>query len=254
MDLVGKSAVITGGAKGIGRETAIQFARAGARVALLDWDETAVFETALEINGHFGKDTAVSLHGDASNEDTVVKILDSAASTFGHVDTLVANAGVLWKDRDTSVIEIDAADWDRVLSVNLKAPFLLTKHGIPHLMKHGGGSIILIGGISAFAGSVTGQDALAASKSGLNGLSKSIAVQFGPEHIRCNVIHPGLVDTPQQEHYLDADSRHAYAASLPLRRLGQAGDIAPAAVFLASDASSWMTGTELVLDGGFSAG
>jgi len=254
MRLEGKSAVITGGAKGIGRETAIHFARQGAKVTLLDWDENAAFESALEINGHFGKGTAVSVHGDAANEAMVEEALAKAAESFGHVDTLVANAGVLWKDRDTSVIEIDAADWDAILAVNLKGPFLLTKHGIPHLMKAGGGSIILIGGVSAFAGSITGQDALSASKSGLKGLAKSIAVQFGPEHIRCNVIHPGLVDTPGQSHYLDDDSRHAHAANLPLRRLGQAGDIAPAAVFLASEESSWMTGTELILDGGFSAG
>mgnify|MGYP000869357896 CR=1 FL=1 len=139
---------------------------------------------------------------------------------FGKLDILYANAGVLWKDRDRSVIETTEANWDIVQAINLKGPFFLTKHGIPELKKAGGGSIILVGSISALVGFTLAQDSYTCAKGALISLAKSLAVQFGPDHIRCNIIHPGMVDTPLQAPYLDDNKKRAIAAELPLRRLG----------------------------------
>lgn len=251
MRLEGKVAFITGGGKGIGREAGIVFAKEGAKVALMDSDDLAGRETAMEINGHGGE--ALFLHGDASSEEAVQKALDEAAVKFGAIHVLYANAGVLWKHRDSSVLDTDAETWDAVLAINTKGPFFLAKHGIPHMIRSGGGSVILVGGVAACAGAVLSSDAFVASKSALTGLNKSLAVQFGPEQIRCNIIHPGLVDTPMQEPYLDEHSRHELASALPLRRIGVARDIANAALFLASDESNWITGTEIIVDGGYLA-
>jgi NAD(P)-dependent dehydrogenase (short-subunit alcohol dehydrogenase family) len=129
----------------------------------------------------------------------------------------------------------------------------LTKHGIPYLQKFGGGSIILVGSISALVGFTLAQDSYTCAKGALISLCKSLAVQFGPDNIRCNIIHPGMVDTPLQEPYLTPEKKEAIGDSLPLKRLGKPEDIAKTALFLASDESSWMTGAELIVDGGFIA-
>ena len=252
MRLEGKVAFITGGGKGMGREAGILFAKEGAKVVLMDLDDLAGRETAMEINGHDGE--AHFIKGDAADEAVLQAALDEAAEKYGALHILYANAGVLWKQVDSSVLDTSGETWDKVMTINTKGPFLLAKHGIPHLIRAKGGSIILVGGVAACAGSVLASDAFVASKAALAGMCKSIAVQFGPEQVRCNIIHPGLVDTPMQEHYLDERSRHEIASSLPLRRIGRARDIAHAALFLASDESSWMTGAELVIDGGFLAG
>ncbi|MGH7350128.1 MAG: SDR family NAD(P)-dependent oxidoreductase, partial [Candidatus Rokuibacteriota bacterium] len=172
---------------------------------------------------------------------------------FGALHVLYNNAGVLWKDRDRSVLETDGEQWDRVMAINLKSVFWVTKHGIPHLRAAGGGSIILVGSVSALAGFTRAQDAYTAAKGALISLNKSLAIQFARDHIRSNVIHPGIVETPLQAPYLDDALRAEFKTAIPLGRIGRPRDIANAALFLASDESSFMTGAEMIIDGGFMA-
>lgn len=249
--LHGKVSIITGAGMGMGREAARLFAENGSSVVVLDVDPAAGAETVGLVEQAGGR--AHFVQGDVSEEGAVASAVAKAVDAFGAVHVLYANAGVLWKDRDKSVVDTTVENWDRVQAINLRGPFLLAKHGIPELKKAGGGSIIFVGSISALAGFSLAQDSYTAAKSALIGLSRSLAVQFGPDRIRCNVIHPGMIDTPLQAPYLDEAKKKAIAESLPLRRLGVARDIANAALFLASDESSFMTGAEMIVDGGFIA-
>lgn len=251
MRLKNKVAIVTGAGLGMGREGALVFAREGASVIVFDISEKDGKETVAHVTKEGG--TAIFVKGDASEEADVKRAIDEGVAAFGKLNILYANAGVLWKDRDKSVIETSVENWDRVQAINLRGPFLLAKHGIPHLQKAGGGSIILVGSISALAGFTLAQDSYTSAKSALIGLNKSLAVQFGPDNIRSNVIHPGMIDTPLQAPYLDEEKKKAIADSLPIKRLGVARDIANAALFLASDESSFMTGAEMIVDGGFIA-
>src|ERR671930_222492 len=224
--LNGKVALITGAGMGMGRECAVLFAEEGARVVI----------------------------GDVAVESDVARMVAEAVGRFGALHVLHNNAGVLWKDRDRSVLETDEKWWDRVMAINLKSVFWVTKHGIPHLKTAGGGSIILMGSVSALAGFTRAQDAYTAAKGALISLTKSLAIQFAKDKIRCNVIHPGIVDTPLQAPYLTPAIRKEFETGIPLGRIAQPREIAYVALFLASDESSFMTGAELVVDGGFTAG
>ena len=251
MRLKDKVAIITGAGLGMGREGALVFAREGAKVIAFDISEDAGHETVALIEKAGGQ--AMFVKGDVSEEADVKRAIDEGVAKFGKLNILYANAGVLWKDRDKSVIETTVENWDRVQAINLRGPFLLTKHGIPHLQKSGGGSIIFVGSISALVGFTLAQDSYTSAKSALIGLNKSLAVQFGGDNIRSNIIHPGMIDTPLQAPYLDDAKKKAIGDSLPIQRLGVARDIANAALFLASDESSFMTGAEMVIAGGFYA-
>ncbi len=251
MRLKDKVAIITGAGLGMGREASILFAQEGAKVVVFDLNAEAAKETAGIIEKNGGK--ALVVVGNVAKEADVKRCVEEAVAKFGKLDILYANAGVLWKDRDKSVIETTEENWDLVQAINLKGPFFLTKHGIPELQKAGGGSIILVGSISALAGFTLAQDSYTCAKGALISLNKSLAVQFGPDNIRCNVIHPGMIDTPLQAPYLTPEKKKAIGDSLPMKRLGVARDIANAALFLASDDSCWMTGAEMIVDGGFIA-
>lgn len=251
MRLKNKVAIITGAGMGMGREAALLFAKEGAAVVIADVNDAAGKDTLHAIEQQGGR--AVFVHCDVAKESDVKSAVDAAVQAFGTLHILYANAGVLWKDQDRSVIETTEENWDLVQAINLKGAFFLTKHGIPHLQKAGGGSIILVGSISALVGFTLAQDSYTCAKGALISLAKSLAVQFGPDNIRCNIIHPGMVDTPLQAPYLTEEKKRAIAESLPLRRLGTPQDIAQLALFLASDESSWITGAEIVIDGGFIA-
>ena len=250
--LAGKVALVTGGGKGIGREAAVLFAAEGARVVVADVDGTAAGETAALVARAGGE--ALAAVGDVAVESDVARMIDEGVRRFGALHVLDNNAGVLWKDRDRSVLETDERWWDRVMAVNLKSVFWVTKHGIPHLQRAGGGSIVMMGSVSALAGFTRAQDAYTAAKGALISLTKSLAIQFARDRIRCNIIHPGIVDTPLQAPYLTEALRKEFETGIPLGRIATPREIAQVALFLASDESSYMTGAELVVDGGFTAG
>ena len=244
--------LVTGAGKGIGQAVAVLFAEEGARIVGADVDEKAAKETVARVEGVGGE--ALAVVGDVSVEDDVARMIDEGVRRFGALHVLDNNAGVLWKDRDRSVLETDGRWWDRVMAINLKSVFWVTKHGIPHLQRAGGGSIIMMGSVSALAGFTRAQDAYTAAKGALISLTKSLAIQFAKDRIRCNIIHPGIVDTPLQAPYLDEAVRKEFETGIPLGRIAQPREIAQVALFLASDESSYMTGAELVVDGGFTAG
>ena len=251
MRLQGKVALVTGAGMGQGREGALLFAQHGARVVVADVDAAAAADTVRTIEQAGGEALAVA--GDVSVERDVERMVSDGVRRFGALHVLYNNAGVLWKDRDRSVLGTDGAQWDRVMAINLKSVFWVTKYGIPHLRTSGGGSIILVGSVSALAGFTRAQDAYTAAKGALVSLNKSLAIQFARDGIRSNVIHPGIIETPLQAPYLNDELRAEFKTAIPLGRIGQPRDIANAALFLASDESSFMTGAEMIIDGGFMA-
>ena len=250
--LRGKVAFITGAGAGMGREAAVLFAEEGARLVVADIDKAAAAETVKKVEAVGGE--AVAVDGDVAVETDVQRMIARGVERFGGLHVLYNNAGVLWKDRDRSVLETDEKWWDRVMAINLKSVFWVTKHGIPHLRAARGGSIIMMGSVSALAGFTRAQDAYTAAKGALISLTKSLAIQFARDNIRCNVIHPGIVDTPLQAPYLTDAIRKEFETGIPLGRIARPREIAYVALFLASDESSFMTGAELVVDGGFTAG
>jgi len=249
--LEGKVAFITGAGMGMGREAAILFARHGARIGVADLNKAAAEETVRLVTEAGGQ--AVATVGDVAVEADVRRMIEETVGRFGALHILYNNAGVLWKDRDRSVLETDETWWDRVMAINLKAVFWVTKHGIPHLRAAGGGAVINVGSVSALVGFTRAQDAYTAAKGALIALTKSLAIQFARDRIRCNVIHPGIVDTPLQAPYLTDELRKEFETGIPLGRIAHPREIAFAALFLASDESAFMTGAELVVDGGFTA-
>ena len=250
--LKGKVALITGAGMGMGREASVLFAEEGARIIVADIDGVAAQGTVELVEKAGGQ--AVAVTGDVAVETDVRRMIDEGVRRFGALHVLYNNAGVLWKDRDRSVLETDEKWWDRVMAINLKSVVWVTKYGIPHLRTAGGGSIVMMGSVSALAGFTRAQDAYTAAKGALISLTKSLAIQFAKDRIRCNVIHPGIVDTPLQAPYLTEAIRREFETGIPLGRIAQPREIAYVALFLASDESSFMTGAELVVDGGFTAG
>ncbi len=244
-------AFITGAAKGQGAAAATLFARHGARVVVADIDE-AGSALAREIEAAGGQ--ALFVRGDVGVEADVRAMVEAAVERFGALHILYHNAGVLWKDRDRSVVDTEEQWWDRVMAINLKGAFFTCKYGIPHLVRAGGGSIILVGSVSALRGFTLPQDAYTASKGALISLTKSLAVQYAGQGIRANIIHPGIVETPMQAPYLaDPNKRTAFESATPLGRIARPEEIASVALFLASDESSYVTGAEIVVDGGYTA-
>ncbi len=252
MRLKGKVAFITGAGMGQGREAAILFAREGARVIVGDISSKAGLETVRRIERRGGK--AIFAEGDVGVERDVKRMIDTGVKKFGALHILYNNAGVLWKDRDRSVTETTEPNWDRVMAINLKGPFFVAKFGIPYLIRSGGGSIINIGSVSALCGFTVAQDAYTSAKGALISLTRSLAIQFARHNIRCNIIHPGIIATPMQAPYLkDPKKRKSFEDSIPLGRIAHPREIANVALFLASDESSYVTGTEIIADGGFCA-
>jgi len=252
MRLQGKVALITGAGMGQGREGALLFAEHGARVVVADVNGDAAADTVRTIERAGG--AAVAVAGDVSSERDVERIVATAVERFGGLHILYNNAGVLWKDRDRSVLETSEENWDRVQAINLKGPFFVAKHGIPHLIRAGGGSVINVGSVSALCGFTLAQDSYTAAKGALISLTKSIAIQFARQNVRCNIIHPGIIETPMQAPYLkDPAKRKSFEDGIPLGRIAHPREIAHVALFLASDESSYVTGAEIAVDGGFTA-
>lgn len=252
MRLRGKVAFITGAGMGQGREGALLFAKEGARVVVADVNGRAAADTARTIERRGGQ--ALAVQGDVGVEADVDRMIAAGVKRFRALHVLYNNAGVLWKDRDKSVLDTDETNWDRVQAINLKGPFFVAKHGIPHLIRAGGGSVINIGSVSALAGFTTAQDSYTSAKGALISLTRSLAIQFARQNVRCNIIHPGIIETPMQAPYLkDAKKRKSFEEAIPLGRIAHPREIASVALFLASEDSSYVTGTEIVADGGFMA-
>ena len=252
MRLHGRVAFITGAGMGQGREGALLFAKEGARVAVADVNGDAAAETARLIAQAGGE--ALAVVGNVGVERDVERMIRETVARFGALHVLYNNAGVLWKDVDRSVLETSEESWDRVQAINLKGPFFVAKHGIPHLVRAGGGSVINVGSVSALCGFTVAQDSYTSSKGALIALTKSLAIQFARQNVRCNIIHPGIIETPMQAPYLaDPAKRRSFEEGIPLGRIAQPREIAYVALFLASDESSYVTGAEIVADGGFTA-
>jgi NAD(P)-dependent dehydrogenase (short-subunit alcohol dehydrogenase family) len=247
MRLKDRVCLITGAGSGMGRASALLFAREGARIVALDVDEPAGRETVAQVERQGGN--AVFSRCDVGVESDVARSVEAGVSAFGGLDVLFNNAGVLWRDRDFEVTRTLEATWDRVMAINLKGPVWVCKHGIPELIKRGGGSIVTTSSVSALRGYKRAQDAYTSAKGALISLTRSLAVVYGDRGIRANVIHPGMVDTPMQRE-LGPEVREAIARAVPLGRMAQPEDIARVALFLASDESSYITGAEIVVDGG----
>src|SRR5438128_1112214 len=250
--LAGRVAFITGSGMGIGREAAVLFAEEGAGVVVADIDAKAAKETVALVERRGGR--ALATTGDVAIETDVRRMVEDGARPFGRLDVLYNNAGVLWKDRDRPVLEADGEWWGRVVALHPKAAFWVAKYGIPELQRAGGGSVILMGSVSALVGFSRAQDAYTAAKGALISLTKSLAIQFAKDRIRCNIIHPGIVDTPLQAPYLTDALRKEFETGIPLGRIARPREITSVALFLASDDSSFMTGAELIVDGGFTDG
>ena len=252
MRLSRKIAFITGAGMGQGREGALLFAKEGARVAVADVNGDAAAETALLIAQAGGE--ALAVVGSVGVERDVERMIGEAVGRFGALHVLYNNAGMLWKDVDRSVLETSEESWDRVQAINLKGPFFVAKHGIPHLIRAGGGSVINVGSVSALCGFTVAQDSYTSSKGALISLTKSLAIQFARQNVRCNIIHPGIIETPMQAPYLaDPAKRRSFEEGIPLGRIAHPREIAHVALFLASDESSYVTGAEIAADGGFTA-
>ena len=248
MRLEGKVAIVTGGARGQGAAEARLLAEEGAKVVIGDVLDQEGSKVAAEI-AEAGQD-AIYLHLDVTSEEDWRHAIETAVSSFGKLNVLVNNAAI-W--RKGTVEETTTEHWDAVLEVNAKGVFLGTKLAIPEMRKAGGGSIINISSTGGLVGSPR-SSAYIASKGAVRLFTKATAIQYGAEGIRANSLHPGVVDTAMGEQvFPEGKSREAAIANNVLGRLGTPEDIAYGVLYLASDESSFVTGSELVIDGGFTA-
>jgi len=247
--LDGKVAVITGAGGGMGREAAILFTEEGASVCVADVDGLAAEETVSLCPGE-----AFSVEVDVADEEGVAAVYDQTSEGFGGVDVLYNNAGVSPGD-DASVLETSVEAWERVQDINAKGVFLCCKHGIPHLLKRGGGSVINVASFVAIVGAATSQISYTASKGAVLAMSRELAVQFARDGVRVNALCPGPVETPLLLSIFGDDpaALERRRTHWPTGRLAQPREIVNAALFLASDESSYVTGTTFLADGGLTA-
>lgn len=239
-----KIAVITGSGKGLGEAMALLFSREGAKIVVFDIDERAGRETVAQIREQSGE--AIFVQGDVSKSDDAVRLIGRAVDAYDRVDVLVNNAGI---HVDKTVADTTEAEWDEILGVNLKGYFLCSKAAIPQMRRQGGGNIICISSISGLIGQLN-QAAYNASKHGIIGLVRCMAYDHAQENIRANAICPGVMNTPlvasvPEEHIAP------YRKANLLERFAEPIEVANAALFLASDESSHVTGSVMVVDGGY---
>ena len=249
MRLEGKVAIITGGARGQGATEARMFAQEGAKVVIGDVRDELGMQVEAEIRELGGE--AVYLHLDVTSEDDWDRAIQTAEDRFGKVDVLVNNAAIVLRK---NIEETTGEDWDNIMEVNAKGVFLGTRAAIPAMRRAGGGSIINISSISGLVS--IGPPAYIATKGAVRLFTKSTAIQHAADNIRANSIHPGSVDTDMRRDGLTSQTPEEIQArvdQIPLGRVGTTEDISYGALFLASDESSFMTGSELVIDGGYTA-
>lgn len=251
MDLAGKTAVVTGGAMGIGFGIAYRLAEAGANVVIVDTNENAGTATVNELSGNNWK--AMFVKADVADEKQVSNMIDEAKKTYGTIDILVNNAGIY---PNTPVMQMQEKDFERVLSINLKGVFFCTKAAAQQMIKQGsGGKIINVTSIDAIHPSMVGLATYDASKHGVWGFTKNVALELAPHKIWVNAIAPGGINTPGTGAGKPANKEmeemmKPFLAKIPMHRMGEPDDIGKVALFLASDLSSYMTGSQIVVDGG----
>jgi NAD(P)-dependent dehydrogenase (short-subunit alcohol dehydrogenase family) len=232
----------------MGRVATHAFVREGARVVAVDVNPAAVHETVASLQGK-----ALAATADVTRETDVAVCVKTAVDSFGKLDVLYNNAGI-FDEADESVLTTTDAIWDRTMAINVKGLAFCCKHGIPELIKAGGGSVINIASFVALVGCTVPQDAYTASKGAVIALTKSLAVQFGPKGIRSNAICPGPIETPLMRDLLkDENKKRVRLNRIPMGRFGHADDIVSLAIYLASDESSWTNGAALVVDGGITS-
>jgi NAD(P)-dependent dehydrogenase (short-subunit alcohol dehydrogenase family) len=245
--LDGKVAVITGAAGGIGRESARRFAAEGASVCVVDVADEAGERVAAEVDGLY-------VHADVTDPDDVQAMYAAAAERFGGIDVLFNNAGIAPAD-DVSALDTSVEAWRRVQDVNLTSVFLCCKHGIPHLLERGGGSVVNTASFVAVMGAATSQISYTASKGGVLALSRELGVELARRGVRVNALCPGPVNTPLLQELFAKDPAKAARrlVHLPMGRFAEAAEIAAAACFLASDDASYITAGTFLVDGGLTA-
>ena len=250
MRLQGIVAVITGGASGMGRSTALLFAREGAKVVVGDVDVGA--GASLEVEAAAAGGVVAFQRCDVSVESDVAALVAEAESRFGKLDTIFNKAGI--EQPVTPSDQVTEALFERVIDINLKGCFFGCKHAIPALLRNGGGTIVNNSSVSAFA-NVGGNLSYAASKGGIMSMTRVIAIEYASRNIRCNAINPGVIDTGMNQRNLDlakdpAELEQKWRSITPLGRMGTGDEIGEAVLFLASRQSSFVTGIGLVIDGG----
>jgi NAD(P)-dependent dehydrogenase (short-subunit alcohol dehydrogenase family) len=246
--LDGKVCVITGAGGGMGREAALLFCKEGASVCAADIDRAAAEQTASDASEAFAVEV------DVADSESVRRMYDETAARYGGIDVLYNNAGISPAD-DGSILETEADAWQRVQDVNTKGVYLCCKYGIPHLLERGGGSVINVASFVALVGAATSQISYTASKGAVLSLSRELAVQFARQGVRVNALCPGPVETPLLLRIF-GDDPAAYErrrVHLPMGRLAKPREIVNAALFLASDEASYVTGATFLVDGGLTA-
>lgn len=246
-NFAGKVAFVTGAANGIGRATALAFAREGAAVVVADVSEQGNQETARMIEDLGGRVLAVKC--DVTRTEDVKAALDKTIETFGRLDFAFNNAGV--EQEMAATAELDEAEWDRIVNTDLRGVFLCLKHEIPLMLGQGGGAIVNTSSGAGVKG-FKGQAAYVAAKHGVVGLTRAAALDYASQNIRINAVCPGIIDTPMMDRFSGGtpEGREQVISQEPIGRMGQPEEIANAVVWLCSDASSFAVGHALVVDGG----
>ena len=250
MQLEGKVAIITGAATGIGRATALLFAEEGASVIIADVNEDDAQRTVANIEDEGG--SARFVQADVSEAEDVQALMERAAEEMGGIDVIVNNAGA---QRSGVVTEFEESEWDLLMRVNPRSCFLGAKYGVPCLRERGGGSIVNVSSLAGLKGG-PGMTAYSASKGAIIAFTRALAEELAPDNIRAYSVCPGWIDTPFNEPAIEfmggrAQQEEMVQQTVPLKRQGTPEEIAPGILYLASDASSYVTGQELVIDGGF---
>jgi NAD(P)-dependent dehydrogenase (short-subunit alcohol dehydrogenase family) len=245
----GKRAVITGASKGIGRATALRFAREGGRAALISRTTADLEEVAALIRQEGGE--ALVLSADVSQEEQIGAAIDAAARQWGGLDIVISNAGIELPFEDTLTDSLPLTVWQTIININLTGQFLTCKHGIRHLLEGGGGAVVMVGSPCGAKGFCFKEHAYTASKGGIMSLMQVMAIDYAPYHIRVNACIPGFIDTPMNAHVMsDPDLLQTWNATIPVKRPGTAEETAAVILFLASEEASYVVGSAFVVDGG----